>query len=163
MICIQRWTICYSGQVGINCTRRTLSSLKLSLDPDGGVLGSTGDLRPRHSDDPYTVVDIPLFYMLKTLVTYPKPPPRSSVDPSTTGATAGTAAFTTRQATGGDTEAVAASTVSDLQLRTLAGLNPGILNAAARQANRSTEGTEEEEDGRTEYRRMPGGYTRPST
>jgi hypothetical protein len=138
-----------------------------SLDPDGGILGRTGELRPRHPGDPYTVVDIPLLYMLKTLFTYPKPPTRSSLDSSAAIATAATAATddpavpTTGEATGEGSTAFPASTITDLQLRALAGLHPGILDAAARQANLPSADTEQE-DGRTEYRRMPGGYVRPS-
>lgn len=139
-----------------------------SLDPDGGVVGNAGDLRSRHPDDPYTVVDIPLLYMLKTLFTYPKPPHSSSLEPSAATPTAATAGSTvpavpsTGGATRGESDVIPTSTITELQLRALAGLHPGLLNAAARQANLPTEGAEDD-DGRTEYRRMPGGYTRPSS
>jgi hypothetical protein len=128
-------------------------------------LRSTEDLRSRHPDDPYTIVDIPLLFMLRTLFTYPKPPSITSLeqtDSSPTAIVAVSALPAASTTAGGSADVPTSSNIADLQLRALAGLDTGLLNAAARQANLSTEGTEAD-DGRTEYRRMPGGYTRPST
>jgi hypothetical protein len=103
--------------------------------------------------------------MLRTLFTYPKPPSISSLEETEPIPTAVVAISTLPAApttAGGSADVPTPSNIADLQLRALAGLDTGLLNAAARQANLPTESTDAD-DGRTEYRRMPGGYTRPST
>lgn len=145
---------------------RSFSDTLISLtDPDGDVLRSTQNhMRTRHPDDPYTVVNMPLLHMLRTILTYPRPSSVSSVEPAALTATSisfepsnpSTARDRSEQPT------VPLSTITDLQLQALAQLHPGLLHASGREATSATEG-EDEDDGRSEYRRMPGGYTRPST
>lgn len=103
--------------------------------------------------------------MLRTLFTYPKPPSISSLEETETAPAAIVALSALPAASttaGGNAHNARPSNIADLQLEALAGLDTGLLNAAARQANLPTDGTEAD-DGRAEYRRMPGGYTRPST
>lgn len=134
-------------------------------DPDGDVPRDTPHhIRIRHPDEPYTVVKIPLWNMLKTILTYPRPSSVTSVEPAASMGTLSTSnpSDPVTSTTRSDQPTVPLSTITDLQLQTLAQLHPGLLDASARAAESPTEG-EEEDDGRAEYRRMPGGYTRPST
>lgn len=137
----------------------------MATDPDGDVLRDTQHhVRARHPDDPHTVVNIPLLHMLKTILTYPRPSSVSSVELAASTATelssdpSNPSTDTARRIL----PTVPLSTVTDLQLQALAQLHPGLLNASAREAGLPP-GGEEEDDGRADYRRMPGGYTRPST
>ncbi|KAJ9117193.1 hypothetical protein QFC20_000337 [Naganishia adeliensis] len=134
-------------------------------DPDGDVLRDTQHrVRTRHPDDPYTVVNIPLLHMLKTILTYPRPSSVSSVEPSasTTTGLSSDPSIPSMDTARRDLPTVPPSTITDLQLQALAQLHPGLLNASAR-ATASPQSEEEVDDGRADYRRMPGDYTRPTT
>lgn len=146
-------------------TWRLTDPVYSATDPDGDVLRDTQHrVRTRHPDDPYTVVNIPLLHMLKTILTYPRPSSVSSVEPSasTTTGLSSDPSIPSMDTARRDLPTVPPSTITDLQLQALAQLHPGLLNASAT-ATASPQSEEEVDDGRADYRRMPGDYTRPTT
>ncbi|KAJ9106356.1 hypothetical protein QFC21_001502 [Naganishia friedmannii] len=135
-------------------------------DPDGDVSGDTYEYqRPSSKEEPYTIVDIPIFFMLKTILTYPRPSSVTSLDTSAAAETIATAERTSTDRTSEPEDIpqrrrMSSVTSTDLRIQALGGLYPGTTNPAGRE--QGTADSSEEEDGRVEYRRMPGGYSRAS-
>ncbi|KAJ9104034.1 hypothetical protein QFC19_004168 [Naganishia cerealis] len=135
-------------------------------DPDGDVSdGIYRSHRPSSLEGPYTVVHIPILFMLRTILTYPRPSSVSSLEPPTTAEPipqAGSeSTSTTTDVTRDPQRSRRTSAADDLRIQALTGLNPGMLNTAAHE-HAGGNNSAEQDDSRAEYRRMPGGYSRPS-
>ncbi|KAJ9124357.1 hypothetical protein QFC22_001157 [Naganishia vaughanmartiniae] len=136
-------------------------------DPDGDVSGDTCEYqRSSNKEEPYTIVDIPVLFMLKTIFSYPRPTSIASLDTSATAEAIATPERTSTDRasdTGGipRRSRLSSANSADLRIQALGGFYPGTTNTAAREHGEET-GLSDEEDGRDEYRRMPGGYRRPS-